>query len=191
MAGMGQKYAFRRSGGKPTLSGDIPCQRNPPSRECIWPHKANSLCVMKSDFHGAKAAVFLGDHLLIYQRDRHVIWPSHWDFPGGGREGDETPFQCLQRELREEFALESSPSHIQWQRTFPSMVDPAATAEFFVLGLPAEAKAGIRFGDEGQRWALLLPSDVAQLPDLVPELLDRLKLWLRETGRDPIQKSIK
>lgn len=61
---------------------------------------------MENGFHGAKAAVFIGARPLIYQRDRGVVWPGYWDFPGGGREGDETPHACLRREVLEDFALD-------------------------------------------------------------------------------------
>jgi len=141
---------------------------------------------MTTDFHGAKAAVFLGDDLLVYQRDDHVVWPQHWDFPGGGREGHETPAQCLRREIAEEFGLTVADSDIVWSRPFPAMKDPAAIAYFFVVMLPASRVADVRFGHEGQRWGLMPPCDVAQLPNVVPGLIDRMTLWLRETGRNPI-----
>ena len=141
---------------------------------------------MASDFHGAKAAIFLGDDLLVYQRDSHVVWPDHWDFPGGGREGNETPFDCLSREVREEFGLTISYCDVLWERQFPSMIDPRQSSWFFVVRQPAEFAQSIRFGSEGQRWALMPLADVAQLPNLVPALRDRLMLWLRESGHAPI-----
>lgn len=141
---------------------------------------------MTQDFHGSKAAVFIGAHLLVYQRDRGVPWPGYWDFPGGGREHRETPQTCLRREVHEEFGLELPEDTITWARAVPSMTDPMFIAWFFVVHLPATAEADIRFGDEGQRWALMPLRDVANMPNLVPALRDRLTLWLRETGRDPI-----
>lgn len=78
---------------------------------------------MTHDFHGAKAAVFLGDDLPVYQRDDHVVWPQHWDFLGGGRQGHETPAECLRREIAEEFGLTIADSDIEWSRPFPAMKD--------------------------------------------------------------------
>lgn len=141
---------------------------------------------MESDFHGAKAALFIGADLLVYQRDKHVRWPGYWDFPGGGREGRESPFDCLRREVFEEFGLTVTPEQVVWKKHYPAMAAPIGVAWFFVLRMPSEAARDIRFGDEGQRWALMSPLDVAQLPNLVPALRDRLRLWLRETGGDPI-----
>ena len=139
-------------------------------------------------FHGAKAAVFVGGDLLIYRRDTHVIWPGCWDFPGGGREGEETPFACLAREVHEEFGLDVTEDDVLWRRTVPAMLDPGQIAWFFVVQLPAGAARAIRFGDEGQHWALMAPRDVAKLPDLVPGLRGRLMLWLREAGGDTIKR---
>ncbi len=141
---------------------------------------------MAEEFHGAKAAVFIGMRMLVYQRDMDVVWPGCWDFPGGGREGNETPFECLSRELREEFGMEIGADTVVLRRRVPSMVDPAQVAWFFVIQLPAQAEAFIRLGSEGQRWALMLPQDVAELPDLVPALRSRFKLWLPQRGCAPI-----
>ena len=141
---------------------------------------------MVKEFHGAKAAVFVGGNLLIYQRDRGIRWPGYWDFPGGGREGDEQPKTCLKREVFEEFGLTVPDCSIVWGREVPAMLDRDALAWFFVIQLPPEAEQAIRFGIEGRRWALLPPSDVANMPNLVPALRDRLTLWLHARGGDPI-----
>ena len=141
---------------------------------------------MGKDFHGAKAAVFIGDNLLIYQRDRGVIWSGYWDFPGGGREGDETPTECIKREVLEEFGLIVPDSSIVWGRGVPAMFDRNAVAWFFVIQLPQGAQHAVRFGVEGQRWALSPLDDVMNMPNLIPALLDRLTLWLRAMSSDRI-----
>ncbi|MGJ8611566.1 MAG: NUDIX domain-containing protein, partial [Octadecabacter sp.] len=123
---------------------------------------------MSDDYHGAKAAVFLGAGLLVYQRDRGVPWPGYWDFPGGGREGDEAPLACLRREVMEEFGLAMPDAAITWKREVPSMVDARQPAWFFVIHLSPTPR--VRFGDEGQRWAIRTPCDVMNLPNLVPAL---------------------
>lgn len=133
-------------------------------------------------FIGAKAAIFIGDDLLVYQRDRAVLWPGYWDFAGGGREGAETPLQCLQRETFEEFGLLVSEGDITWGRAFPAMSDPTDIGWFFVVQLDRTNAATIQFGNEGQRWALLSLSDVLKMPNLVPALRDRLTHWLREAA---------
>lgn len=61
-------------------------------------------------FHGAKAAILIGDRLLVTLRDDFdwIDFPGHWDLPGGGREGDESPRETAARETREEVSLDLS-----------------------------------------------------------------------------------
>lgn len=45
--------------------------------------------------------------ILIAQRRRGDHHQYKWELPGGKLESDETPEECLQRELREEFGIET------------------------------------------------------------------------------------
>ncbi len=135
---------------------------------------------MEDRFCGAKAAVLIGDRLLITLRDDRpdIPWPGLWDFPGGGRDGDETPDQTLAREMREEVGLEAEQAKELWRRSFPSQTRPGAVTWFFVLQMPAAAEARIVFGDEGQGCRLIAPRAFLALPDAVPFLQRRFALWL-------------
>jgi len=44
--------------------------------------------------------------VLIVRRAPGQLMAGSWEFPGGSLEADESPEDCLQRELREELALE-------------------------------------------------------------------------------------
>ncbi|USI71889.1 NUDIX hydrolase [Sphingomonas morindae] len=137
---------------------------------------------MTEEFHGAKLALLHGDTLLAYQRDdrpglRHA---GRWDLPGGGREGAETPEQTVLRELEEEFGLRLAPDRLIWRRRYPSMDHPGAFGWFFAGAIEAGEIAAIRFGEEGQRWAMLAVSDFLRRADAVPALQARVADYLGE-----------
>lgn len=99
------------------------------------------------DFVGCKAALLCGDALLTYLRDDKpgLPWPGHWDLPGGGREGAETPEDCLLRELHEEFGLILPPDRLVFRRVWPSMMD-SARASVFLRGaspLPKSTRSAL------------------------------------------------
>ncbi|MFC3182203.1 NUDIX hydrolase [Cypionkella sinensis] len=128
------------------------------------------------DFVGCKAALLCGDTLLTYLRDDKpgLPWPGHWDLPGGGREGAETPEDCLLRELHEEFGLILPPDRLVFRRVWPSMMDSARASLFFAGRItPAEINA-ICFGDEGQYWQMMAVADYLTHPLAVPALQARV-----------------
>jgi len=138
-------------------------------------------------FVGAKAAILIGDRLLVTLRDDRpdIPCPNMWDLPGGGCEGDETPAQTMIRETHEEVGLDLTGVPVLWQRRFPAVHDPGAFTWFFVLRLPAGAESAIRFGDEGQGWRLVTTDTYRALPDAVPYLRDRFFLWHDNAGPFP------
>ena len=109
------------------------------------------------DFTGAKAALFCGASVLVYLRDEKpgLRWPGLWDLPGGGREGEEGPEDCLLRELEEEFGLRLSAERLVWRRVFPSMIATGRESVFFGGWLSVDEVARVTFGDEGQGWELM------------------------------------
>ena len=75
---------------------------------------------MTAPFRGAKMAILRGDSVLALLRDDRadIPWPGHWDLPGGGREGSETPAACALRETREELGLALPEAALSWGRRF-------------------------------------------------------------------------
>ncbi|MGE0667730.1 MAG: NUDIX hydrolase [Sphingomonadales bacterium] len=133
-----------------------------------------------TDFSGSKIALFLGDHVLVYQRDDFpgLRYAGMWDLPGGGREGDETPVECALRELEEEFGIRVDPDAITWKRVYPSADFPGQAAHFFVGTLTQAHVDAIVFGDEGQQWAMVHIDDLLAREDFVPRYSERLRDYL-------------
>ncbi|WP_374438651.1 NUDIX hydrolase [Pseudomonas panipatensis] len=139
----------------------------------------------ESAFTGAKLALFHAGRLVVYRRDAKpdIPYPDCWDFPGGGREGDESPAECALRELQEEFAIRLGDERIEWQRRYRSTHGPAPWAWFLVARLtPAEFR-GIRFGDEGQYWRLMDVAEYLNHRQAVPYLQERLRHYLDANAR--------
>ena len=67
-------------------------------------------------FHGAKIAILWRDSVVSILRDDkpEIPFPNFWDLPGGGREGSETPVECVLRETEEELSLRLSTENLIW-----------------------------------------------------------------------------
>ncbi|MFY0646637.1 NUDIX hydrolase [Sulfitobacter geojensis] len=132
-------------------------------------------------FEGAKLALFLGGRLVVILRDNVADLPyaGHWDLPGGGREGGETPLTCVQRECFEELGLRIEPQDIVWARRFSS-VSSGEPVWFYVGHLPVSAANDIVFGDEGQGWQLMEVAEFLRHPKAIPAFQDRLRVYLAE-----------
>lgn len=138
------------------------------------------------EFVGAKAALFCGSSVLTCLRDDRpdLRWPGLWDLPGGGREGLESPEDCLLRELWEEFGMTLSPDRLIWRRVFPSIMDAAKASVFFGGRVTEEEIAAIRFGDEGQGWELMPVAGFLGHAKAVPEMQRRTAVVWGELGTD-------
>ena len=139
------------------------------------------------DFSGCKVAMFIGTDLLITLRDDidHIPFPNVWDFPGGGREGNETPEQTLAREVMEEVGLDISESAVLWRRRYPAAGAPGKFVWFFVAHMPPGSETNIVFGDEGQGWRLEPLGSFLEMEQVVPSFASRLRDWMAETGGLP------
>jgi len=128
-------------------------------------------------FKGAKLALFLGPQLLVILRDDKpdIPYPGHWDFPGGGREGDETPETCALRETEEEVGLVLAPADLCHARRYSR---PDGESWFFAAHLAADRVEDVRFGNEGQGWALMTPEAYCAHSLGIPRFKDRLQDYL-------------
>jgi len=133
-----------------------------------------------NDFSGAKLAIFCHSDVLVLRRDgkADIPFPGKWDFPGGGREGDETPLETASRETFEEAGLRIDASSITYQKLYPNAAAGRLPTWFLVAKPGWLARPHTRLGDEGQELAWMPAQRFLDLPDAVPHLQDRLREYL-------------
>ena len=134
------------------------------------------------DFTGSKIALFCGDKLLTILRDDKptIPWPNMWELPGGGREGDESSFECVAREVYEELGIHLTEDCLLWSKVYPSMLFEGRQSVFMVGQLSQEQFDNITFGDEGQRYQLMPIEEFLNSKQAVPQLQRRLRDCLEE-----------
>lgn len=135
------------------------------------------------DFTGCKIALICDGRILTILRDDKptIPWPNLWELPGGGREGDETPFECAAREVYEELKIQLSKEDIVWSRIYPSMLDENKNSVFLVGKLTQEQFDSIVFGDEGQGFKLMTIEEFLTLDQVVPQLQERVRDYVEES----------
>ena len=133
-----------------------------------------------SDFTGCKIALFCGDKLLTILRDdkSNIPYPNTWELPGGGREGDESPFECVAREVYEELGIHLIEECLLWSKVYPSMLFEGKESVFLVGKLRQEQFDSIVFGDEGQGYRLMSIEEFLNSDKVVPQLQDRVREYL-------------
>lgn len=135
-----------------------------------------------SDFTGCKIALFCNDRILTILRDdkENIPWPNMWELPGGGREGDESPFECVVREVYEELGIHLTEDCLLWSRVYPSMLFEGKKSVFLVGKLTQEQFDKIVFGDEGQGYKLMDIDEFLGSDRVVPQLQDRAWDYMEE-----------
>ena len=133
-----------------------------------------------SDFTGCKIALFCGDRLLTILRDdkASIPWPNMWELPGGGREGDESPLECVAREVYEELGIHLTEDCLLWSKVYPSMLYEGWHSVFMVGQLSQEQFDNITFGDEGQSYQLVNVEEFLSSSQVVPQLQDRVRDYM-------------
>lgn len=135
------------------------------------------------DFTGCKIALICDGRILTILRDDKptIPWPNLWELPGGGREGDESPFECVAREVYEELSIQLLKDDIVWSWIYPSMLDENKNSVFLVGQLTKEQFDSIVFGDEGQSFKLMNIEEFLTLDQVVPKLQERVRDYVEES----------
>ena len=134
------------------------------------------------DFTGCKIALICDGQILTILRDdkEDIPWPNMWELPGGGREGNETPFECVAREVYEELNIQLSKDDVIWSRLYPSMLDENKKSVFLVGKLTQEQFESIIFGDEGQGFKLVSFEEFLTSDRVVPQLQERVRDYVEK-----------
>ena len=134
-----------------------------------------------SDFQGCKIALICGDKVLTILRDDKddIPCPNMWELPGGGREGNESPFECAAREVYEELGIHLTEDCLLWAKVYPSVLFADKQSVFLVGQLTQKQFDSIVFGDEGQDYKLMNVEEFLSSSQVVPQLQDRLKDYLK------------
>ena len=134
-----------------------------------------------TDFQGCKIALICGDKVLTILRDDKddIPCPNMWELPGGGREGNESPFECAAREVYEELGIHLTEDCMLWSKVYPSMLFADKQSVFLVGKLAQEQFDSIVFGDEGQGYQLMTTEEFLNSSQVVPQLQERLKDYLK------------
>ena len=134
---------------------------------------------MMVEFHGTKIALVCGSELLVYRRDQRsdIPFPGKWDLPGGGREGTETPEQCVLRELHEEFSIRLANDRLHYRRDY-LVPNRRAKSCFFGASVYPSETSSIEFGKEGQYWRLLDIEEYLCHKDGIPTLQAHLRDYM-------------
>lgn len=132
------------------------------------------------EFTGVKTALLWEGKLFIYRRDNKpgLRFANLWDFFGGGREANETPMQCLIRELQEELGILIDPRQVVFSKVFPAMHDPSIDAYFMVVNLTDTQAKEYKFGSEGSTCKFIEIKDFMADADVIPYLKPRLASYL-------------
>lgn len=135
-----------------------------------------------TDFIGVKIALIKDNEVLVIKRDDKpgLRYANMWDFPGGQRENNETPFECVAREVQEELGIKLNPESIIWEKTYPAMQDPNLTAYFMAANIDDNDIASIVFGNEGQGWKMIKIADFMADSTAIEPLKGRLKDYLAD-----------
>lgn len=129
------------------------------------------------DFIGAKLAILVKNRIVTILRDNvpSIPWPGHWDLPGFVRDGDETPQDCVLRELQEELGLTLRPNALAYG--VPSR-SAREKVRYFVTEQGDFDPGQVRFGDEGQGWKLAEIDWYLRQPKAIPHHVRELICYL-------------
>src|SRR3989344_5003135 len=131
------------------------------------------------DFNGVKGLLLINGKAVVFKRDNNTDnFPLLFDLPGGGREIGESPFETLEREIKEEFNLDIKEEEIEYAKKYPSVLNKDQFAYFIVINFSNKKEGNIIFGNEGLYYSLITPKEFIGLPYAVKPQQERVRDYL-------------
>lgn len=141
-----------------------------------------------------QAAIIHNGQILLIQHREHHSGRSYWLLPGGGRQADETPEQCLIREVSEETQLtirverllldDPAPAGDVYERLHTYLCQPSTLTAS--PGIEPEPEAAALYAIAAVSWYALDDEaswDAQIVADpLTAPLLRRIRAAVRETS---------
>ncbi|MGF3067344.1 NUDIX domain-containing protein [Facklamia sp. P12945] len=134
------------------------------------------------NFIGVKVALINKGKVLTILRDNlpNIPYPNMWDLAGGGRENEESPYETMRREVKEELAIDISESNIVWTKYHESITNAGEKSVFMVANICDSQIENIKFGEEGQKYEMLAFEDFIDNEDVIEQLKKRFLEYLNK-----------
>lgn len=109
------------------------------------------------NFIGSKAALIYEGKILTHLRGdvEGISFRNLWDLPGGKKEKNETPYECIERETYEEYGVRLNEKNIILQKIYPDLFNSGKTIYFFVFNVTKEDIENIKSSYESEVWDLI------------------------------------
>lgn len=122
----------------------------------------------KAIFHGVKGLIRVDGKIIAIQRDSGTLHEKlHMDLPGGARERQESPFETLVREVREELGFKLKKEDILYARRYHNPPDQRNDTFVIATNELSIDERKIVFGEKGIGFHFMTIHDFIHHPKVV------------------------
>jgi 8-oxo-dGTP diphosphatase len=137
-----------------------------------------------TEFHGVKGIVRIDDKIIVMRRDMNAPHlPLYIDLPGGGREGKESPFKALQREITEMLHILIVESDIVYAKRYENNDDRADDTFLLVTEILKIDEKKIVLGEKGLMYYTMTMHDFLEHPEGIEKQKMRIIHYLEDVKK--------